>query len=184
LQDKKLKVICAGVISHRKNHLATQEALQLLREQGWSVHFQIVGRILNQDLFEKIMAYPDTEYIPQQPKEKLLEYYRGNDLYVMPSRTETFGLVYAEAISQGLPVLYTRGQGFDGQFEDGEVGYAVAADNPREIAERIVAAAERQRELTQNCLERCGRFNWKDICRQYRDLYTAILAKHHPASYN
>jgi len=43
----------------------------------------------------------------------------------MPSITETFGLVYAEALSQGLPVLYTRGQGFDRQFEEGEVGYAV-----------------------------------------------------------
>ena len=37
--------------------------------------------------------------------------YRENDIYVMPSIIETFGLVYAEAMSQGLPVIYTRGQG-------------------------------------------------------------------------
>lgn len=171
LPDKKLRVICVGVINHRKNHLATQEALQLLRAQGWSVRYQIVGKVLDQKLFEKIMAYPDTEYIPQQPKEKLLEYYRQNDLFVMPSHTETFGLVYAEALSQGLPVLYTRGQGFDGQFEEGKVGYAVDADDPAEIAEKIVAAAQRYRELTENCLQLANAFNWMDICGQYQDIY-------------
>lgn len=175
-QDKQLKVLCVGVISQRKNQLTTQQALQLLREQGWSVHFQIVGKVLNQKLFEQIMSYPDTEYISQQPKEKLLEYYRQNDLFVMPSRTETFGLTYAEAMGQGLPVIYTRGQGFDGQFEEGVVGYAVNADNPQEIAERIVDAAKRYRELSGNCLELAGRFNWQDICKRYRDLYMEILA--------
>lgn len=182
LPDKKLRVICAGVINHRKNHLATQEALQLLRQQGWSVRYQIVGKVLDQKLFEKIMTYPDTEYIPQQPREKLLEYYRENDLFVMPSHTETFGLVYAEALSQGLPVIYTRGQGFDGQFEEGRVGYSVAADDPAELAERIVDAAKRYRELTENCLQLADTFNWRDICEEYRDLYSVILTDTHPSN--
>lgn len=174
-QDKKLRVICAGVISRRKNHLATQEALQLLRARGWSVHYQIVGKIQDRELFEKILSYPDTEYIPQQPKEQLLEYYRQSDLFVMPSRAETFGLVYAEALSQGLPVLYTRGQGFDGQFEEGTVGYAVDAGNPREIADRMEDAAKRLAELGENGLRLAERFRWKEICEQYRNLYSEIL---------
>lgn len=177
LPDQQLRVICAGVINHRKNHLATQEALQLLRQQGWTVHYQIVGKVLDQKLFEKIMSYPDTEYIPQQPKEKLLEYYRQNDLFVMPSRTETFGLVYAEALSQGLPVLYTRGQGFDGQFGEGIVGYAVNAEDSREIARRIEDAARRHKELVRACLQSADRFNWTDICGQYQKLYLAIAPK-------
>lgn len=179
LPDKRLRVICAGVISHRKNHLATQEALQLLRQRGWTVHYQIVGRVLDQKLFERIMSYPDTEYIPQQPQGKLLEYYRQNDLFVMPSRTETFGLVYAEALSQGLPVIYTRGQGFDGQFEEGEVGYSVDAGDSAEIARRIEDAAHRYRELCENSLQHADRFDWKDICERYRDLYLNILADKH-----
>lgn len=174
-QNKQLRVICAGVISRRKNHLATQEALQLLRARGWSVHYQIVGKIQDRELFEKIMSYPDTEYIPQQPKEQLLEYYRQSDLFVMPSRAETFGLVYAEALSQGLPVLYTRGQGFDGQFEEGTVGYAVDAGNPREIADRMEDAAKHLAELGENGLRLAERFRWKEICEQYRNLYSEIL---------
>ena len=36
-----------------------------------------------------------------------------------------------------MPVIYTRGQGFDGQFEDGEVGYSVNCFDAEEIADRI-----------------------------------------------
>lgn len=177
--SRHINVICAGIVNKRKNHLATQEALQLLRKQGWSVHYQIVGKVLDRRLFERIMSYPDTEYIPHQPREKLLEYYRQNDLFVMPSHTETFGLVYAEAVSQGLPVLYTRGQGFDGQFEEGRVGYAVDANDPAEIARRIADAAQRHRELTDNCLQCATKFNWTGICEQYRNLYLTILSDCH-----
>ncbi len=176
LAERQLNVLCVGVISQRKNQLTTQQALQLLREQGWRVHFQIIGKVLNQKLLEKVLSYPDTEYISQQPKEKLLEYYRQNDIFVMPSVMETFGLTYAEAMGQGLPVIYTRGQGFDGQFEEGRVGYAVDAHNPKEIADRIQEAVSRYEELSENCLQLAGKFNWKDICERYRDLYMSILA--------
>ena len=46
----------------------------------------------------------------------------------MPSRYETFGLVYGEAMSQGLPIIYSKGQGVDGYFKEGTVGYGVVSD--------------------------------------------------------
>ena len=36
-------------------------------------------------------------------------------------------------MSQGLPVIYSRRQGFDGQPKDGEVGYSVQHDSTEEI---------------------------------------------------
>jgi glycosyltransferase involved in cell wall biosynthesis len=44
--------------------------------------------------------------------------------FLMPTRRETFGLVFVEALFCGLPILHTRGWGVDGFFVDGEVGYA------------------------------------------------------------
>ena len=175
LADRKLNVIFAGTISTRKNPLATQEALQLLRKRGWAVHYTVVGRVVDKELHQKMCAYPDTTYIEQQPKEKLLEYYRANDLFVMPSHTETFGLVYSEAMSQGLPVLYTRGQGFDGQFMDGEVGYAIDDKNPMDIADKMELAAERYKDLAENCLHLAEKFRWDDICKKYAEIYAGII---------
>ena len=69
--------------------------------------------------------------------ENFIKYFIESDIFVMPSRYETFGLVYVEALSQGLPVIYTRGQGFDGQIPDGEVGYSVKCNDVNEIAEKL-----------------------------------------------
>ena len=44
--------------------------------------------------------------------------------FVMPSRRETFGMVYVEALFAGLPVLYSRGWGIDGFFASEDIGYA------------------------------------------------------------
>ena len=60
----------------------------------------------------------------------------------MPSYTESFGLVYAEAMSQKLPVIYSKGQGFDGQFEEGLVGYHVSPYDVKDIANGILKALE------------------------------------------
>lgn len=54
----------------------------------------------------------------------LLEYYDQSNIFVMPSFKETFGLVYLEAISRCVPVVYSSGQGIDGMFKEGEVGYS------------------------------------------------------------
>ena len=56
----------------------------------------------------------------------------------MLSIMETFGLVYAEAMSQGLPIIYTKGQGFDEQFDEGKVGYHADCFNIEEIVKRII----------------------------------------------
>ena len=42
----------------------------------------------------------------------------NSDVFAMVSHHETFGLVYIEALSQGLPVLFTQGQGIDGTFSE------------------------------------------------------------------
>lgn len=44
-------------------------------------------------------------------KTKIIDVYRDSDIFVMPSKFETFGLVYVEALTQGLHLIYTKGQG-------------------------------------------------------------------------
>jgi len=50
---------------------------------------------------------------------------------------EIFGLVYAETMSYGFPIIYTIGQELDGQFEDGIVGYSMNCFYAEKIADSI-----------------------------------------------
>ena len=77
------------------------------------------------------------EYHQHCDKEEVIKYYNQSDIFVMPSLHETFGLVYAEALSQGLPIIYSQGQGIDGFFTEGQVGYHVRSKHPEDIVKAV-----------------------------------------------
>src|SRR5690606_19601822 len=104
-------------------------------------------------------------------KSQLLTLYRQSDIFVLPSIKETFGLVYPEAMSQGLPVIYTKGQGFDKQFQEGQVGYSINCLEPDDIAEKILFVIERYNELSIRSTELVERFSWERIVKDYQKVY-------------
>src|SRR5690606_9127918 len=65
-------------------------------------------------------------------KRQLAALLRRSDIFVMPSKNETFGLVYIEALSQGIPVVYGRKYGIDGMHSH-NIGEAADGDDVGEI---------------------------------------------------
>jgi len=120
--------------------------------------------------------YPFINYIPPKPKEELINIYRNNDIFIMPSIHETFGLVYAEAMSQGLPIIYTKGQGFDGQFLEGIVGYHVNCKDPKDIYKRIKDILKNYESISNNCIKKANKFNWGKISDQYHNIYLKMYS--------
>ena len=92
----------------------------------------------------------------------------------MPSFTESFGLVYAEAMSQGLPVVYSAGQGFDGQFAEGEVGYRVDSHSPESVANGILKVIENYGNISPYVSQKAKKFRWDEIVQVYSDIYEKI----------
>lgn len=175
IQEKQIRLLCVAQMIPRKNLPIIPKAMALLRQEGWTVHLEAVGKRKDEKIYQEIASDPDTECFLPVPKEELLKFYHRNDLFVLPSRRETFGLVYAEALSQGLPVIYTKGQGFDGQFPDGQVGYAVSDTDPRDVADKIKKACERHTELAEAAPKAALKFNWDEICRTYASVYQEIV---------
>ena len=135
-----------------------------------------MGKIKDYSIYNEIKEVPYINIVQPMQKDELIEVYRRNDVFVMPSIHETFGLVYAEAISQGLPVIYTKGQGFDGQFEDGVVGYSVDCFSPEDIAKRVLYVIKNYRILTTNCIELCDKFDWNVLEKEYSKVYEECVS--------
>ncbi len=68
-------------------------------------------------------------FVPPQPHELLSTYYRAADVCVVPSHTESFGLVALEASACGTPVVATAVGGLQTLVEDGASGFLVDAFN-------------------------------------------------------
>ena len=80
-------------------------------------------------------------------------------------------------MSQGLPVIYSRGEGFYGQVPEGSAGYAVDPHSTEEVAEAILRVVREYRQLSARCPELAKRFDWDRIVEQYRESYRAFEKK-------
>ena len=73
--------------------------------------------------------------------------------FVLPSRRESFGLVFVEALFAGIPVIYPRGQAIDGYFDGLPFAIPVDAKDPRSIAAAILQVHRNQNALKEALAE-------------------------------
>lgn len=168
-----VKLLYVGRINKRKNLETTIKACEALMKLGKKVEYTIVGTLEDKSL-SWILKKDYVIYISQVQRELLVDVYRHSDIFIMPSITETFGLVYAEAISQGLPVIYTRGQGFDGNFQEGEVGYSVDTFSHEQIMRAIDQIYLDYTSMSKRCATGSVKFDWSLIAQSYVEIYKEI----------
>lgn len=175
LKKDEVNVITIGTIDKNKNQLVVARALEMLHRKGIVVNYVVIGRVIDKYLFRRLTSYSFVKHLDFCNKEDLVNYYRDADIFVMPSKHETFGLVYAEAMTQGLPLIYTKGQGFDKQFDEGIVGFSVPYDSPQLIASKIQVITRNYSYYSSNCINFSSKFSWEHIADIYSKIYYEIL---------
>jgi glycosyltransferase involved in cell wall biosynthesis len=171
INKKEWNIITVGKLCKRKNQVICCEAIKRLKEEGYHINYEIVGKPEDKKIHDEILSYEFVDYKEHMDKEKLILEYRNNDIFLLASTNETFGLVYAEALSQGLPVIYTRGQGFDGQFPEGYIGYSTNSTEVNEIVDSIRKAINNYSSILQNTVGASSKFNWFSVAKEFAEVY-------------
>jgi glycosyltransferase involved in cell wall biosynthesis len=170
-----LKILFVGKLRENKNCGALIKACTLLKEKGVDFQLTIVGEgCLKEKLQEEAKGLKASFLGFISDKEQLLKVYRDSNLLVVPSFKESFGLVYVEAMTQGLPVVYTKGQGFDGNYEEGVVGFSVLPKEHEKIAEAILKIKDNYNEISKNAYDHALDFSWSFNSKMLNDIYTKI----------
>jgi L-malate glycosyltransferase len=175
-QGDELRLLYVGEFSRNKNVRSVLDAGAQLSKQR-KVRLILVGGGGNDERgVRRSLAngqYPFAKYIGRisDPKQ-LRSIYRDNDIFVMPSHKETFGIVYLEALSQGLPIIHSRGQGVDGFFQEGTVSAAVDPTSIGEIIAAIERLADGLERVRPQCVAEARRFSWIEIAAKYGDIYS------------
>ena len=119
-------------------------------------------------------------FFPPQPQERLADFYAAADVVLVPSRSESFGLVALEAQACGTPVVAARVGGLPFVVEDGRTGFLVDGHDPSEHAQRmldVLRDASLQSRLGDEAAHRALRFTWDvtadEVARVYRDIVAA-----------
>lgn len=82
--------------------VAIEKSIHKMLEMPWEGSRVVVGDGPSMNYFKK--RYPDAHFVGKKEREELADHYRSADVFVFPSKTDTFGIVIIEALACGLPV--------------------------------------------------------------------------------
>jgi glycosyltransferase involved in cell wall biosynthesis len=174
-----LNLLYVGDFTHNKNILHLLHVLRRLSETmeikitlaggGGNGHKDVL-KLLNQNGFEF------AEYVGRvEGIDAMKALYARHHIFIMVSKFETFGLVYIEAMSQGLPVIHTAGQGIDGYFVNSSFAIPVKANAKDEIGNALKKLVDTYNQATQDAVVTSRSFSWQLIARKYLNLYLEKL---------
>ncbi|TCI58787.1 glycosyltransferase family 4 protein [Exiguobacterium sp. SH3S1] len=171
LENRPLQILYVGKINKNKNIESTLDALVSLNDKfSKGIEFNIVGEpdgVEGQRILTRLKKSNLVKYQGYADGTDLLKKYRSSDIFIMTSLTESFGLVYPEAMSQGLPLIYSKGEGFDQHFKDGSIGYGVKATESKEIADAVLKILANYNEISCCSFIKASHFDWDTIAHSF-----------------
>ncbi len=176
--NRELKLLFVGRFLKIKNIPSLIKASEILPKK-LNVSLSLVGGGKEEERILKIVdSKPAINYLGYvRDKKELRRIYQDHDIFVMASKPETFGLVYIEALSQGVPVIHTEGEGIDRLFKNENISESVVdPKDAREIAQKIQLLAHRLNvQLRRKCQIAVQKFDWSLISKRYKELYEFAL---------
>ncbi len=123
------------------------------------------------------------QFVAPRPHHILSSYYRAADLVIVPSRSESFGLVALEAAACGVPVVASAVGGLLNIVHDGVTGLLVDGRDPARYARAISQLLDDPAgaaAMGAAAAVRARRFTWSFTAARLRRLYTDLAAKPAP----
>jgi phosphatidylinositol alpha-mannosyltransferase len=97
------------------------------------------------------------------------------DLYVAPNTGgESFGIILAEALAAGVPVIASDIPAFRYLLDEGKYGSLFENENATDLAEKIIElfrSQEKRQALSARGLERAQRFDWSAVSDEIMNVY-------------
>lgn len=175
--DKTFKFIFIGDITFNKQIFKLIHYVSKLKSEGVKTHLDIVGRkrrgMKNYIYYQLFLKHiKDRLFIEYHgflnDKEKILQKLNENHCFIMLSRYETFGLVYIEALSQGLPVIYSKGQGIDGFESLKSVAYGIKSYE--EFKKAFIEIRKQFNLKSEEAIKVANEFSWTRISEIYSNV--------------
>lgn len=117
---------------------------------------------------------------PPQPHHLLSSYYRAADVCIVPSRSESFGLVALEAAACGTPVVCAAVGGLLTLVEDGRTGLLVEGREPAGYAaavDRLLGDAHLAARMGADAAAVARRYTWSTTAARLRRIYGDVAAR-------
>ena len=174
-------ILCVGAIAPRKGHIYTVEMFNRLRARGIDAKLRIIGSLADKAYYEQLQSKiaeskfkEDISLEVNLPREELLKAYSEAKLFVLHSREESQGIVFAEAMATGLPVVATKIGGIPYVVADGKSGLLCPygdVDVMAQNTELLLTDELMWKEYSDAAKEIAKNYSWRDIAERIVELY-------------
>jgi D-inositol-3-phosphate glycosyltransferase len=123
---------------------------------------------------DRVMLYPPL------PQARLADVYAAADVVLVPSRSESFGLVALEAQACGTPVVAAAVGGLRFVVADGRTGFLVEGHDPADHADRLLQILRDPRlaaDLGGRAAREALRFTWDATATELASIYRELVEK-------
>jgi D-inositol-3-phosphate glycosyltransferase len=122
---------------------------------------------------ERVMLFPP------QPQSRLTDFYSAATVVLVPSRSESFGLVALEAQACGTPVVASAVGGLRYVVDDGVTGFLIGGHDPGDHAESVLMLLrdpDALRRMGEQGVRHSMRFSWDATADAVSDVYGELFS--------
>jgi len=168
-------IISVGRLSYEKGYDELIDVFKLVNTKYPDWKLNIIGDGTEYEkINKKIKQYNLEDSIKlhgYQKKEYIDEYLFNSSIYVLPSRSESFGIVLLEAFSYGLPcIAFDRADGAKELISDNWDGYLIKDSSKEQMAKRIcelIGNINRRVIMGANALKKAEQYNTNKIKEEW-----------------
>jgi glycosyltransferase involved in cell wall biosynthesis len=173
-------LLTVGRLSVTKRVEILIDAVQILHNDGYNVHFTIAGGgKLEQELRQIVSEANLSDIIEITGRidtKKMPQVYRQNDIFISASMQEGMSNAMLEAMASGLPIITTRCEGVEELIKDN--GFIVENAHTEEIAnavKKLAADRELCKKMSAAARKQAENFGWDKVAQEYINRYKKIV---------
>ena len=181
---RKLILSVGNLIASKGNAIVIEALSRLVVDRHPDLEYAVVGegpvQAELQELALMLGVGERVHFLGHLPRERVIALMARADAFVLPSSPEGFGLVWAEAMAQGTPVVACVDEGPRDFIEDGVSGLLVP---PRDVEaveqaiDRLLGDAEAARRMGEAGRRAVARLTWERNAELQAAVYDEVLAR-------
>ncbi|MFW6017050.1 MAG: glycosyltransferase family 4 protein, partial [bacterium] len=167
-------ILYVGSFIKRKGYDILLKAISKLHNQ--QIHVVFIGSGEKDELIsiaKNLNILDQLTIIDHVKQDDLIDYYNASELVVIPSSSESFGLIFIEALACGTPVIGTKGVPEEIIPEE-DYGYRVEIGNIEELTEKIKLSINKVWDRNK-LMEFAESFSWETSIQKYIDIYETVI---------
>lgn len=178
LRSGEITFLFAGATIHRKGFDLLLDAFERVAIMEPAARLRIVGPRGDLGHLLDDCARDRIAFLGPRTQSELAEELRRADVLVLPSRNDSYGMVVAEALASGIPVLVSEMVGAKDLVEEGKTGWIVPVEDVSALTARMVQCArhpEAVRAMGPDCRRAGETATWPAYHERLTELLRTIL---------